>query len=57
MKKSSNVGFVSMFWFRIGPSKDEIVFAVKKGAVEKSSFSYFICRETLVPRFNLHAYV
>jgi hypothetical protein len=52
-----------MFWFRIGPSKDEIVFAVndsiptKKGAVEKSSFSYFICRETLVPRFNLHAYV
>jgi hypothetical protein len=25
VKKSSNVGFVSIFWFKIGPSEEEIV--------------------------------
>jgi hypothetical protein len=30
VKKSLNVGFVSMFWFRIGPSEDKIDYSIEK---------------------------
>jgi hypothetical protein len=54
-----------MFWFRIGPSKDDIVSIrgmrsmtpSKKRVVEKASFNYFTCRETPVSRLNVYAYV